>query len=212
MTKYNPDNERLKHRYYAFLKQAKGRDDATIDGVSAALRRFEEHSRFKDFRTFRPEQAVSFKAHLAKQASATSGKPLSKATLHQTANALKAFFQWLSAEPGYRSRITYSHADYFNLSEKDVRVATAKRNRPVPSLEQLNHVLSRMPSSSETEVRDRALVAFLLLTGMRHPFVAPSPGLDSRRKLLAAFGLLMLVLTFLPEPFPGANLLQMLRH
>ncbi|MBG1231811.1 tyrosine-type recombinase/integrase [Aestuariivirga litoralis] len=172
MIKYNPDNERLKHRYYAFLKQAKGRDDATIDGVSMALRRFEEHTKFKDFRTFRPEQAVSFKAHLAKRANATTGKPLSKATQHQTSNALKTFFQWLSAEPGYRSRITYSHADYFNLSEKDVRVATAKRNRPVPSLEQIHHVLRLMPYGTETEKRDRALVAFLLLTGMRDGAVA----------------------------------------
>ena len=56
MTKYNPDNERLKHRYYAFLKQAKGRDDATIDGVSAALRRFEEHTKFKDFRPSDPNR------------------------------------------------------------------------------------------------------------------------------------------------------------
>ncbi len=118
MSKYNAQNERLKHRYFQFLEQAKGRDDATIDGVAAALRRFEEHTRFKDFRTFRPEQAISFKTHLSNETNPRTRQPLSKATLHQTVNALKSFFQWLAAEPGYRSRITYSHADYFGLSEK----------------------------------------------------------------------------------------------
>ena len=172
MPKYNPQNERLKHRYLHFLKQAKGRDEATLDGVAAALRRFEEHTRFKDFKTFRPEQAVSFKTYLAKVSNARTDKPLSKATLHQTANALKAFFQWLSAEPGYRSHITYSHADYFAISEKDARIATAKRDRPVPSLEQIHHVLQNMPHATEVEMRDRTLMAFTILTGMRDGAIA----------------------------------------
>ncbi len=49
------------------------------------------------------------------------------------------------------------------------------------------------------------LVWALLLTvsGLRHPQVPPWPGLGGRRKMLALFALLMLVLTFVPEPFKG---------
>jgi Zn-dependent protease len=52
------------------------------------------------------------------------------------------------------------------------------------------------------------LIWALLLTisGVRHPQVPPWPGLGRGRKLLALLALLMLVLTFVPEPFKGAAL------
>ena len=42
MSKHNPANERTKHRYYAYLKEARRYSEATIDGVAKALARFEE--------------------------------------------------------------------------------------------------------------------------------------------------------------------------
>jgi len=50
---------------------------------------------------------------------------------------LKRFFQWLAGQPGFKSKFQYSDADYFNLSEKDVRVATAKRQQKATTLEQV---------------------------------------------------------------------------
>jgi hypothetical protein len=46
---------------------------------------------------------------------------------------LKQFFQWLTLQPGYKSRLKYSDAEYFNLSGKDARVATARREQCAPS-------------------------------------------------------------------------------
>ena len=85
---------------------------------------------------------------------------------------LKRFFQWLAGQPGYTSRLQYSDAEYFNLSEKDTRVATARRERPAPTLEQVKHVLAFMPDHTEIERRDRALVALTLLTGARDSALA----------------------------------------
>src|ERR1019366_7940191 len=101
-----------------------------------------------------------------------SGEKLSKATLHATLTQLKRFFQWLAREPGYKSHIQYSHAEYFNLSEKDTRIATAKREQKSPTLEQVKHVINTMPTSTEIERRDRALIAFTLLTGARDSAIA----------------------------------------
>ncbi|MBZ5629488.1 MAG: site-2 protease family protein [Acidobacteriia bacterium] len=52
------------------------------------------------------------------------------------------------------------------------------------------------------------LVWALLLTisGLRHPQVPPWPGIGRSRKWLALLAFLMLVLTFVPEPFRGAAL------
>ncbi|MBC7773388.1 MAG: site-specific integrase, partial [Pyrinomonadaceae bacterium] len=101
-----------------------------------------------------------------------SGEKLSKATLNATLAHVKRFFHWLAGQPGYKSRLQYSDADYFNLSEKDVRVATAKREQVGPTLDQVKHVIVLMPADSEIQRRDRALIAFTLLTGARDSAIA----------------------------------------
>ena len=172
MATHNADNERIKRKYLAFLKQAKGQSEDSVDAVAKALARFEVATRYRDFKAFHFEQAVAFKKHLAEQTSLTTGGKLSKATLHATLGHLKRFFQWLADKPGYKSRLQYSDAEYFNLSEKDTRVATARRERPAPTLEQVRHVIALMPASTDIERRDRALVAFTLMTGARDSALA----------------------------------------
>jgi integrase/recombinase XerD len=172
MVAHNPTNERTKRRYFEYLREAKRHSEATVDAVAEALSRFEADTRFRDFRSFHFEQAIAFKRRLAEQESRASGEKLSKATLHATLGHLKRFFQWLAGQPGYRSRLKYSDADYFNLSDKDSRIATARRERPSPTLEQVRHVIDTMPQGSEIERRNRALVAFTLLTGARDSAMA----------------------------------------
>jgi integrase len=75
-------------------------------------------------------------------------------------------------EPGYKSRIQYSDAEYFNLSDKDTRIATAQREPRVPTLEQIKHVIQTMPKKTEIERRNRALIPFTLLTGARDSAIA----------------------------------------
>lgn len=110
---------------------------------------------------------MAFKRKLDAQAAARTGKPLSRATVHSTLSALRAFFVWLAGQPGYKKRISYADADYFNLSEKDVRIAKAVHIKPFPTLEQVHHVLATMPSGTDIEKRNRALIAFALMTGAR---------------------------------------------
>ena len=164
---HNPLNERIKHQYFGYLREARRRNDASVDAVAKALSRFEELTGFRDFRQFHREQAVAFKRKLDEQLSQRTGTRLSRATVHSTLSALRSFFIWLADQPGFKSRISYSDADYFNLSEKDVRVANARRDRPGPALAEVHRVLATMPALSEVERRDRALVACVLLTGVR---------------------------------------------
>lgn len=172
MKKHNPENERIKRKYYVFLKEAKRHSESTVDAAAKALCRFESYTNYRDFKAFHFEQAVAFKKHLAEQNGQQSGEKLSKATLHATLTQLKRFFQWLAWQPGYKSRVQYSDAEYFNLSDKDTRVATAKRQQRFPTIEQIKHVISKMPVNTEIERRNRALVAFTLLTGARDSAIA----------------------------------------
>lgn len=172
MKKHNPENERIKRKYLTFLKEAKRQNEASVDAAAKALSRFENYSNFKSFKAFHFEQAVAFKRHLAKQYNQQTGKKLSKATMNSTLNHLKGFFQWLSMQTGYRSRINYSHTEYFNLSEKEVRTATARRVKPVPTIEQIKHVIKMMPVTTDIDRRNRCLIAFTLLTGARDRAIA----------------------------------------
>jgi integrase len=172
MSKHNPNNERIKRQYFIYLKGAYGYSEATVDAVAKALDRFEEDTRRKDFKTYHYEQAIAFKRHLEERRNQETGQPLSKATLHATLAHLKRFFHWLAGQPGYKSRLKFSDADYFGLSNKDTRVATAHRESRSPTLEQVKHVISNMPTTTDVERRDRALIAFTLLTGARDSAIA----------------------------------------
>lgn len=167
MTKPNAENERQKRAYFAFLREAHGRDGATVDRVAASLARFEDSTKARAFKSFHREQAVAFKARLSGAVSARTGERLSKASVLSTLRDLRAFFLWLAQEPGYRSKIAFSDADYFNLSDKDVAIARASRKADPPTLEHMRRVLEAMPTTTALERRDRALVAFACVTGAR---------------------------------------------
>jgi integrase len=167
MTRYNATNERIKKAYFRYLKEAGRKADSTVEGIRKAISRFEIYTRFKDFRTFNKEQAIGFKKHLANGRSIRSGEPMAKSTLLATTNALKDFLKWLSCQPGYKSRIRFTDIEYFNLSEKETRAAKAPKFKTYPTFEQIRAALAMMPTESEVEQRNRALLAFAALTGIR---------------------------------------------
>ena len=74
MRKHNAENERMKREYLRWLKGAKGRSEATLDIAAAAIDRFEAQTGVRSFKTFRRDQAMSFKEHLAAERHRTTGK------------------------------------------------------------------------------------------------------------------------------------------
>lgn len=171
MRKHHPKNERIKRRYLAFLEEAKRLSPASVDQAAAAIAQFEASTRYRDFALFHIEQARAFKRELGAQTNAATGKPLAKATIHSRLMALKAFFQWLAGQAGYR-RISYSDAEYFNPSANDSRIATARREKAAPDVEQVRLVLKSTAIENDIDRRDRALIAFALLSGARDDAIA----------------------------------------
>lgn len=160
-------NERLKHRYFGWLRDAKQLGDHSIDQVAKALDRFEDYTRRRDFKEFRTEQASGFKKHLAGQTGRRSGERLSKATVTSTLYALRDFVRWLSDQKGFRGRLLRTDADYFNPSRQDEAISRAPRKMLVPTVEQVRLMLASMPAETSVERRDRAIVALIILTGVR---------------------------------------------
>ena len=57
MRNHNATNERIKRQYFAYLVEAQGHSEQTIDAVAKAIARFEAFTRYRDFKAFHTEQA-----------------------------------------------------------------------------------------------------------------------------------------------------------
>jgi integrase len=165
--KLNGKNERLKRRYELYLRRAKRFSEPSVDAALAAIDRFEEFVRRKDFALFHIEQASAFVEHLAAQQNERTGKPLSVTTRSHMLGALKAFVLWTADQPGYRQRVRYADAEYFSLSRKDAAVARMQRPVIGPTVAQVRAVIANMPPGTPLERRDRAVIAVALATGAR---------------------------------------------
>ena len=172
MQKHLPKNERIKRKFRLWYQDAKQKAPHSVDQAMAAIALFEASTGFRDFAAFHIEQARKFKRDQLESLNPETRKPLAKATAKARLDTLKAFFLWLADQPGYRSRIKYADCEYFNMSANDARIASAKRDRPAPDLAQVHHVLATMPGHTPVQKRDRAIIAFALLTGARDDAIA----------------------------------------
>lgn len=172
MAKRDPRNERLKRDYILFLEETKGLDEKSTDKVLAAILKFEQSTGFKPFSRFHIEQAVRFKADLAKAKNPRTGKPLSHSTVDATLALVRDFFIWLSGQSGYRSKLSYSDTAYFKNNRKNARIAHTQRELPYPSMQAALQAFKAMPEDTETQKRNKAIFAFLMLTGARIGAVA----------------------------------------
>ncbi|HEY2529179.1 MAG TPA: site-specific integrase [Xanthobacteraceae bacterium] len=172
MPKFNAANEQIKRKYYTWLREARGQSEATIDQVAASIDRFEDYAKRADFRSFHTERVKAFKEHLAGDLSVRTSKRLSHATIYATLSNLRMFFQWLAGQPGYKQSFAFGDWDYFSPSGATSSIAKARRPSRAPTLTEIRHVIGLMPTATEVERRDRAVIAFIAVTGARVSAVA----------------------------------------
>jgi integrase len=165
--KTNPRNDRAKRDYLVWLKEAKQRSPATVEQARHAIDRLETYTGYKDFGTFNKDQAVAFKEALLASTGCRTGKSISLATVHHVLQSVKDFLAWLHGQPHFRRRIPLADIAYLNLTAGEERQARTTSPRQYPSLEEYRTAIFAMPTTTEPERRDRALMALLLATGMR---------------------------------------------
>ncbi|KMW60728.1 Site-specific recombinase XerC [Candidatus Rhodobacter oscarellae] len=167
MPKQASKNIRIKRKYLLWRRDAKGHSEASVDKAAASISTYERFLAGKDFRAFHAERARAFKRFLSQQKHERSGKALSSGTVNGILRDVQAFFQWLADQPGYKSRIDRSDIAYLTPDRKSEAQRRGNLWKPHPSPEQARHVLNKMPNDTVIQRRDRALVAFLFLTGAR---------------------------------------------
>ena len=127
---------------------------------------FEKFTNKKDFTSFNTEQAKGFKRWLEKQKN-ENGEPLSVSTVCSILANVREFFKWLATHPQCIRKVDGRAAIYLRLSKNDERAGRATREGPVPSITEVRKALEAMPGDTDIQKRDRAIMAFTALTGVR---------------------------------------------
>lgn len=173
MTRPNIKNERVKRKFFRWLKEAHGRCDSTVNSIEKAILIYEDFTGLADFATFNSEKATDFKKWLRKRKA--KNKTLSLTAYCIYLRHLHKFFLWLSWQPGYKSKFTVDTVDYLKATEKEERIATQCIPRSFPALEYVIKLAGSINARTEIDKRDRAMIAFALLSGMRDQAIVSLP-------------------------------------
>lgn len=169
----NIKNEKIKRSFFRWLREAQGLCDATINNIERAILHYQDFTKNIDFGCFNSDKAVEFKKWLRKRQ--YRGKPISITTYHAFLRYLRKFFSWLSFQPGYKTKIAPNDIEYLNILQKEEREATQYVPRNYPPLEYVKKLVDSIKISSEVDMRDRALISFTLLSGMRDNAIVTLP-------------------------------------
>ncbi len=169
----NLKNEKVKRSYFQWLREAKGFQESTIVTKERDISRWEEFTKHEDFGRFSAKKAVDFKRHLEEVQG--GGRKLSPNTRYHCLQHLRSFFQWLSTQQGYKSKVTAAAISYLALDRKTVQALSSPAPVKYPSLEYVKRLTASIEPVDEIAQRDRALIAFLFLSGMRDKAVATLP-------------------------------------
>jgi integrase len=168
MHDFNSSNERIKHRYFRVLREARGQSRTTIDQTGRALLDFERTLGFAGFETFDEDKATAYKKDLRSRRNNRTKLPLSPSSVRSNLLAVQKFFRWYLEHLPRGVRIERDAVEFLNPSNVETALArTSIRPKTIPTREQLNKLFEVMPSSTIGERRDRATLAFLALTACR---------------------------------------------
>lgn len=166
MKKCNPKNELLKEKFFEMLEGAKGRDPKTVQAHANAICEFEIFTNFKDFKKFERKNAIEFKSYIANKTNQKTGEPVSKSYLLHYTSHVKAFFEWLTQQKGYRN-MKFDDVQYFNITRNDKNRALATSFQEGYEVYEIIDTVRKMPSTTEIEKRNKALISLCFLTTPR---------------------------------------------
>ena len=174
MSKYKTKNEKIKRKYFKWLQEAEGYAPATIESIEKALWDYEAFSSDDDYAHFNEKVAQEFKKWLSEK-KLPNGDTITLSTQYDRLRHLKKFFTWLSGQVGYKSRIDVYDTSYLRLDKKLAKIATAPKVEDYPTLEYVKKLCESIEIKGEIDLRDRALIAFTLLSGMRDKAIITLP-------------------------------------
>ncbi|MHA1540784.1 MAG: tyrosine-type recombinase/integrase [Alphaproteobacteria bacterium] len=163
--KRNVENCYLRYDFEVYLREAKGFSEKTIQSRGKALAYFDKFLEERDYKTIKKEDLIAFKKHIREYKTKNNSTP-SSSLLVQITSGLKDFMNWLRDAKGHKN-LTMPLIEYINLTKEERAMATAPKRQIPPTLNDVEKIVSIMPCATDKHKRDRAIVVFLALTGIR---------------------------------------------
>lgn len=167
-------NEKVKRLFWKYIEHSVGYSPLSRKAIEKAICKYEDATEHEDFVLCTSNRAIAFKKYLANNENKRTGKVMGLRTRYHTLRLVAKFFGWLAIQPGYKSRLSPNLATYFCLSLEERRQALSPTQPKYPTLAQVKAMCS-FAVTSEIDMRDRALIAFLALTGARDHAVVTLP-------------------------------------
>ncbi|MCU0801566.1 MAG: site-specific integrase [Rhodobacteraceae bacterium] len=156
-------NDRLLYDWQAY---ARCYDAKTVDAHLISIRDFERYVSVRSFADIKDRDADGWRAALVGRTKVMGSEGgLSRSTVRHRASHLRAFFDWLAKQNGFKHLASVS--GYFALP----RGLTAKNDqsdpRSCPTLSEAIQMLNGLPQTRLIDRRDRAVLALAFMAGLR---------------------------------------------
>ncbi len=152
-------------------KTGEGLSPKSIIRYAQCIKQWQMFTKNADFAEFDKNIAGQFKDHLK---SVAEEKGTTLVNQYHVLRHLRRFFNWLCDQKGYE-KIKRRDIAYLQLSKNDTRAALEQTEKEIPTIDELRVLISSIPSTSEVNMRDRALICLFSLTGMRISAAASLP-------------------------------------
>ena len=150
-------NDRLIHDWQDYAGRY---TEKTVDAHLAAIRSFEAFIQLKPFSKVTTDDAAAWREDVV----SSGGGGLSHSTIRHRASHLRAFFEWLGKEAGFRHLAPVPA--YFELPRRFHQKKVSK-SREYPTLDEAKEMLDAMPTKTLKDRRQRAIFAFAFVGGLR---------------------------------------------
>lgn len=165
-------NEQMKRDFLKHLRGAEGFAESSINTFAEAIDQWQTFTDNDDFANFNDSMALAFCDWLKSRKSNTETGTISLVTQYNYLRRVKRFFKWLSGEPNYKSKILKNDIEFLRLSKGDARIARQGTTKKMPTLDEAMAIIESIEIKNEIDMRDRAVICFALITGMRISAIA----------------------------------------
>lgn len=167
MSETSYENESIKRAFFEQLRGGKGFTESSIKVHADGIAQWETFTEHASFSTYNKSKAAEFVKWLAERPAKTPSGKISLVTQANYLRRVKKFFEWLSEQPRYKSKILKDNIAFLRLSKKDAQIARMGTTKRMPTLEDAEKIIMGIEPRSEIDHRDRALISLALITGAR---------------------------------------------
>ena len=155
------ENRLLIREYSEYCKYKEGLQENTISSRVRAIYQFEKIVK-KQFCVVAKSDLIDYRNALE------DCENISQGTLSNKITSIKRFFLWCKEIKKYQIRLSINDIEYLNQLLSTKRLIKSLRNiKEAPSLQYVIELLKSIKAEGEIALRDRAIIAFLLCSGLR---------------------------------------------